>query len=131
MESAALEMRTRELGRELLAKAACCRASLSERAQDAFLTRALADASFRTRLLRLLDVLASAAPDLDGPEVAALVAEHLAGPLPPGPAWLRAALRTARHPALPPALLGRALRSAAGWFASRFITPPGVKSVRR
>ncbi len=131
MESAALEMRTQELGQALLAKAACYRPAASERAQDAFLTHALADAGFRTRLLRLLDGLAAAPRDPRGLEVQELVAEHLAGPLPAAPRWLRSALLAARHPALPAPLLAGAARVAARWFASRFITPPGAASVRR
>jgi len=131
MESAELEKRTQELGQALLARAACYRPALSERAQDAFLTRALADPGFRTRLLRLLDGLAAPLPDPQGLAVQALVAEHLGGPLPPGPGWLRAAIRLARHPALPAPLLAAATRVAAHWFARRFITSPAVEHVRR
>lgn len=131
MESPAVESRTQELGGALAASVASHRPRLSERAQDELLTRALADAQLRTRLLRLLDGLAAIPSDPEGARVQELVAEHLAGRLPSEPGWLRVALQLARHPALPPPWLARLARGSARWFARRFITPPGAASIRR
>jgi RHH-type proline utilization regulon transcriptional repressor/proline dehydrogenase/delta 1-pyrroline-5-carboxylate dehydrogenase len=125
-----LEARIQELGRELLHRTALHRPRLLERGQDWLLTRAVADARFRARLLRYLDVLAALDWDPSGRAAKQLAREYFSRSFPGVPGVLRAGLRVARSPLLPAPLLQRAARAAAGLLARRFIAPPGEQALR-
>ena len=122
---AAVEGRTQELGRSLLAEAGRYRPGPAERLQDWLLTHAVADDRFRSRLLRYMDVLASLDYDEGGREAKRLAREYFATDFPGLPNSLRWLLRVARSEHLPAPIVGETARRAASLFARRFITPPG------
>ena len=129
-DAAAIEARTQELGRALLARASDYRPGAAERVEDWLLTNAVADDAFRGRLLRYLDVLASLDYDEGGHEAKRLAAEYFSGVFPALPAPLRWLLRIARDEHLPAPVVGETAQRGAALFARRFITPPGDQTVR-
>ncbi|MSQ42275.1 MAG: hypothetical protein EXR65_04485 [Dehalococcoidia bacterium] len=104
----AIEERTQTLGRALLAAAEGYRPGAAERLEDWLLTHAVADARFRGRLLRYLDVLASLDYDEGGREAKRLAQEYLGGDFPALLRPLRWLLRVARDERLPAAVVGEA-----------------------
>ena len=127
---ARIEERTQELGRALLHAADRYRPGPAERVQDWLLTHAVADARFRSRLLRYMDVLASLDHDASGAEAKRLAREYFGDEFPELPFALRWLLRIARDEHLPSRLVGESARRSAELFAHRFITEPGAKTVR-
>ena len=126
-----VEERTQQLGRELLAEAEGYRPGPAERVQDWLLGLTAANERFRGRLLRYLDVLASADHDSSGSEAKRLAAEYFGDEFPELPRGLRWLLRLARDERVPARVMGESSRRAAELFARRFITPPGADTVTR
>lgn len=126
-----VEERTQELGRELLAEADRYRPGAAERVQDWLLGLTASNERFRGRLLRYLDVLASADHDSSGSEAKRLAAEYFGDEFPELPRGLRWMLRLARDERVPARVMGESSRRAAELFARRFITPPGEGTITR
>ena len=126
-----VEERTQQLGRELLAEAAGYRPGAAERVQDWLLGLTASNERFRGRLLRYLDVLASADHDSSGAEAKRLAAEYFGDEFPELPRGLRWLLRLARDERVPARVMGESSRRAAELFARRFITTPGADTVAR
>ena len=126
-----VEARTQELGRALLAAAGEYRPGVAERIEDWLLTHAVADETFRSRLLRYMDVLASLDYDSSGSEAKRLAREYFGDEFPDLPRPLRWLLRVARNEHLPAPVVGETAERAAELFARRFITPPGVETIGR
>jgi RHH-type proline utilization regulon transcriptional repressor/proline dehydrogenase/delta 1-pyrroline-5-carboxylate dehydrogenase len=130
-DPAAIEAGTQLLGRALLDAAADYRPGPAERIEDWLLTHAVADDRFRSRLLRYMDVLAALDHDTGGQEAQRLAHEYFGDSFPELPFALRWLLRLARDERVPAALVGASARRSAELFARRFITPPGIETVRR
>lgn len=126
-----VEERTQQLGRELLAEAAAYRPGAAERVQDWLLGLTASNERFRGRLLRYLDVLASADHDSSGSEAKRLAAEYFGDEFPELPRGLRWLLRLARDERVPARVMGESSRRAAELFARRFITTPGADTIAR
>ena len=126
---AAIEERTQQLGRALLAEAARYGPGPAERIEDWLLTHAVTDHRFRSRLLRYMDVLASLDHDSGGQEAKRLAQEYFGDSFPDLPRGLRWLLRIARSDQLPAPVVGETARRSAEVFARRFITPPGDRTV--
>src|SRR5262249_23735695 len=126
-----VEARTQQLGRELIAAAEGYRSGPAERVEDWLLTHAVADERFRSRLLRYMDVPAAVDHDTSGHEAKRLAHEYFGDPFPDLPGALRWLLRIARDDRVPAPIVGETARKSAEVFARRFITPPGVETVRR
>ncbi len=126
-----VEERTQQLGRELLGRADRYRPGAAERVQDWLLGLTAANERFRGRLLRYLDVLASADHDSSGSEAKRLAAEYFGDEFPELPRGLRWLLRLARDERVPARVTGESSRRAAELFARRFITPPGADTIAR
>lgn len=126
-----VEERTQRLGSELLAEAGQYRPGAAERVQDWLLGLTAANERFRGRLLRYLDVLASADHDSSGSEAKRLAAEYFGDEFPELPRGLRWLLRLARDERVPARVMGESSRRAAELFARRFITPPGADTIAR
>jgi RHH-type proline utilization regulon transcriptional repressor/proline dehydrogenase/delta 1-pyrroline-5-carboxylate dehydrogenase len=125
----AIEVRTQQLGRALLAQATRYRPGAAERIEDWLLTHAVTDHRFRSRLLRYMDVLASLDHDTGGREAKRLAHEYFGETFPELPRGLRWLLRMARSEQLPAPVVGESARRSAEVFARRFITPPGERTV--
>lgn len=97
MPSPGLEERTQALGRTLLDAMNRHRPGLDEQVEDWLLTHELAETSFRTRLLRFLDVLAAFEGTGTADEVQDLFHEYFAGDFPGLPRPLRWLVRLARN----------------------------------
>ena len=130
MAAADVEFRTQEIGRRLLEASDAYRPGPAERVQDWLLTHAVADDRFRGRLLRYMDVLAALDYDSGGHEAKRLAHEYFGDAFPDLPFALRWLLRLARNEALPARVVGESARRSAELFARRFITRPGVETVR-
>ncbi|MSQ36427.1 MAG: aldehyde dehydrogenase family protein [Dehalococcoidia bacterium] len=129
-DPAAVEARTQQLGRELLAAAARYRPGPAERVEDWLLTHAVAEERFRGRLLRYMDVLAALDHDAGGHEAKRLAREYFGDAFPDLPFALRWLLRVARDPLLPAPVVGVTARRSVELFARRFITLPAPDAVR-
>ncbi|MFN8637880.1 MAG: proline dehydrogenase family protein [Dehalococcoidia bacterium] len=127
---AVIEERTQALGRALFDAANGYRPGAAERIEDWLLTHAVSDHRFRDRLLRYMDVLAALDHDSGGREAKRLAHEYFGDSFPELPRGLRWLLRLARSDALPAPVVGETARRSAEVFARRFITPPGVETVR-
>ena len=130
MATADVESRTQEIGGRLLEASAAYRPGPAERVQDWLLTHAVADDRFRGRLLRYMDVLAALDYDSGGHEAKRLAHEYFGDAFPDLPFALRWLLRLARNEALPARVVDESARRSAELFARRFITRPGVETVR-
>ena len=129
LDTRAIEQRTQQLGRALLASAARVRPSPAERIQDWLLTRAVADERFRGRLLRYIDVLAALDFDDSGREAKRLAQEYFGDRFPDLPRPLRWLLRVARSEYIPAPLVGETANRGAALFARRFISPPTDEAI--
>src|SRR5437879_4207499 len=87
-----VEARTQALGRALLRRARAYSPPPAERVQDALMTL-MGDDQFRSRLLRLVDVLSAPGMLDDAEAVKALSREYLGRPFPHLPAPLTGLLR--------------------------------------
>src|SRR5713101_6194314 len=104
-----VEARTQALGRALLRRARAYSPPPAERVQDALMTL-MADDQFRSRLLRLVDVLSAPGLLENAEAVKALSREYLDRPFPHLPAPLARVLRLGLSDAVPPPVVALLVR---------------------
>ncbi len=125
-ELAGVEARTQELGVALLNHAARYQPSWGERLQDRLVGLAAAGPSFRSSLLRFVDVLAALDHDRGGRAVKELGLEYFRRPFPHLPLPVRVALAIGNSTAVPAPLYAAAARWTGRLIARRFIAEPGA-----
>lgn len=128
MDQRATEARTRALATELLERIEERRPRAAERLQDWLLSDALQDDTFRTQMLRFVDVFAAVEATGDSEELHRILGEYFAGDFPGIPRSLQWMLRLGRDQHVPSTVVRETVRRAVLLFARRFIVSPGEES---
>lgn len=126
-----IESRTRELGQTLYARVRSYRRSWVERIQDALMLTIMEDSEARSRLLRLVDVLAGLPPAHFTSRAAGLVREYTGEGMGGLPFALRAPLRMAASRWMPSLVTSQLAKAATTFVASRFIVDPDSSALER
>ena len=127
--TAEVEARTQQLGKELFAWMHRYHPSPDQRWRDSLMSALMANTALRTSLMRFVDVLAALPENGDSQRTASLFREYFRRDYPSLPVLERLALMAARSPLAPDLAVAALARRAVRLTASRFIVPMKADSI--